>query len=128
MYNVLNTLSKYTYLYILKNIISYTFLLVFKFVESLQCILKRFLSKNNNFPQKNLTVYLLSPWEPLTSSTITSKPELQYPTEMNNEPAFTSPEKAQQCSHLRCNQNIQSLSPDKKSALFFNPFLRYNHF
>ena len=32
--------SKYTYFYILKNITSYTFLFVFKIVESLQCILK----------------------------------------------------------------------------------------
>ena len=40
MYGVLNTLSEYTYLYISKNITSYTFLLVFKIVESLQCILK----------------------------------------------------------------------------------------
>ena len=39
MYNVLNTLSEYTYFYISKNITSYTFLLVFKIVESLQCIL-----------------------------------------------------------------------------------------
>ena len=40
MYSVLNTLSEYTYFYISKNIISYTFLLVFKIVESLQCILR----------------------------------------------------------------------------------------
>ena len=40
MYNVLNTLSEYIYFYISKNITSYTFLLVFKIVESLQCILK----------------------------------------------------------------------------------------
>ena len=40
MYSVLNTLSEYTYVYISKNITSYTFLLVFKIVESLQCILK----------------------------------------------------------------------------------------
>ena len=38
MYTVLNTLSKHTYFYISKNITSYTFLLVFKIVESLQCI------------------------------------------------------------------------------------------
>ena len=42
MYSVLNTLSEYTYLYISKNITSYTFLLLFKIVESLQCILKRY--------------------------------------------------------------------------------------
>ena len=40
MYSVLNTLSEYTNFYISKNITSYTFLLVFKIVESLQCILK----------------------------------------------------------------------------------------
>ena len=40
LYSVLNTLTEYTYFYISKNIISYTFLLVFKIVESLQCILK----------------------------------------------------------------------------------------
>ena len=40
MYNVLNTLSEYIYFYISKNITSYTFLLVFKIVESLQCIVK----------------------------------------------------------------------------------------
>ena len=36
MYKVLNTLSEYTYFYISKNITSYTFLVVFKIVESLQ--------------------------------------------------------------------------------------------
>ena len=40
MYSVLNTLSGYRYFYISKNITSYTFLLVFKIVENLQCILK----------------------------------------------------------------------------------------
>ena len=40
MYSVLNTLTEYTYFYISKNITSYTLLLVFKIVESLQCILK----------------------------------------------------------------------------------------
>ena len=40
VYSVLNTLSEYTYFYISKNITSYTFLLVFKIVESRQCILK----------------------------------------------------------------------------------------
>ena len=39
MYSVLHTLSEYTYFFISKNIISYTFLLVFKIVESIQCIL-----------------------------------------------------------------------------------------
>ena len=38
MYNVMNTLSEYTYFYISKNITSCTFLLVFKIVENLQCI------------------------------------------------------------------------------------------
>ena len=40
MRSVLNTISEYTYFYISKNITSYTFLLVFKIVESLKCILK----------------------------------------------------------------------------------------
>ena len=40
-YNVLNTLSKYIYFYISKNITSYTFLLAFEIVKSLQCILKQ---------------------------------------------------------------------------------------
>ena len=40
MYNVLKTLSKYIYFYISKDINSYTFLLVFKLLKSLQCILK----------------------------------------------------------------------------------------
>ena len=39
MYSVLNTLSEYTYIYISKNISSYIFWLIFKIVESLQCIL-----------------------------------------------------------------------------------------
>ena len=37
---VLNTLSEYTYFSISKDIISCTFLLVFKVAKSLQCILK----------------------------------------------------------------------------------------
>ena len=41
MYSVLNELSEYIYMYISKNITSYSFLLAFKIVESLQCILKR---------------------------------------------------------------------------------------
>ena len=39
MYSVLNTLSEYTYFYISKDITLYTFLLIFKSVESLHCIL-----------------------------------------------------------------------------------------
>ena len=42
MYSVFNTLSEYTYFYISKNTTSYTFLLVFKIVEGLKCILKSF--------------------------------------------------------------------------------------
>ena len=41
MYSVLNTLSEYRYFYISEIITSYTFLLVFKIVESLQCILNK---------------------------------------------------------------------------------------
>ena len=41
MYSVLNTLSEYAYFYILKNITSYTILLVFKIAECLQCMLNR---------------------------------------------------------------------------------------
>ena len=40
MYSVLDKLSEYVYFYTTKNIISYSFLLVFKIVESLRCILK----------------------------------------------------------------------------------------
>ena len=38
MYSVLNTLSEYTYFYISKDITLYAFSLVFKIVQSLQCI------------------------------------------------------------------------------------------
>ena len=41
MYGMLNTLSEYICFYMLKNITSQIFLLVFKIVESLQCILKK---------------------------------------------------------------------------------------
>ena len=37
MYSVLNTISEYTRLYLSENITSYTFLFVFKIVESLLC-------------------------------------------------------------------------------------------
>ena len=40
MYVVLNTLSKYRYFYISKSVTLYTFLPIFKIVESLQCFLK----------------------------------------------------------------------------------------
>ena len=42
MYTVLSTLSEYIYFYTSKHITSYTYLLIFKIVESLQCILKYF--------------------------------------------------------------------------------------
>ena len=45
----MNTLSEYIYFYISENITSYTFLFVFKIVESLQCILnKTSISKNQS--------------------------------------------------------------------------------
>ena len=44
MYEILIALSQYTYFYISKNIISYTFFLVFKIVENLQCIIKQSLN------------------------------------------------------------------------------------
>ena len=44
LYSVLNTLSEYKYLYISKTFNLYTFLLVFKIVERLQCILKKLFS------------------------------------------------------------------------------------
>ena len=50
MYSLLNTVSEYTHFYISKNITSYTFLLVFKFVESLQCVLKGTLMRSENLP------------------------------------------------------------------------------
>ena len=40
MHSVLNTLSECTYFYMSKNITSYTFLVVFEIVESIQCIPK----------------------------------------------------------------------------------------
>ena len=40
IYSVLNTLSEFLYFYTPENITSYTFLLVFKIVESHHCILK----------------------------------------------------------------------------------------
>ena len=40
MYSALNTLSENAYFYISKDITLYTFLIVFKIVKSLQCILK----------------------------------------------------------------------------------------
>ena len=43
MYSVLNALSEYIHFYISKSIISYTFLHVFKIVESLLCILEGWL-------------------------------------------------------------------------------------
>ena len=43
--SALNTISEYIYVYISKNIISYTFLLVFKIVESLQCMMEIFCKK-----------------------------------------------------------------------------------
>ena len=47
--SALNTLSEYIYFYILKNITSYTFLHVFKIIESLHCILKQTFSKMEHF-------------------------------------------------------------------------------
>ena len=44
VYSVLSTLSEYTYFYLSKTITSYTFLLLFKIVKRLQCILKRVLT------------------------------------------------------------------------------------
>ena len=40
VFSVLNTLSEYKYCYISKNVTSYIFLLVFKIIKNLQCILK----------------------------------------------------------------------------------------
>ena len=40
IYSILNILSEYKWFYLSKNITSYTFLLVLKIVERLQCILK----------------------------------------------------------------------------------------
>ena len=49
MYSVLNNLSEYTYSYIDKNITSYSFLLAFKIVKSLQCIIKDNFARYNTF-------------------------------------------------------------------------------
>ena len=45
MYSVLNMLSEYSYFYISENITSYKFLLVFKIVESFQCIVNRWIGR-----------------------------------------------------------------------------------
>ena len=42
MYSVLNTLSEYTYVYILKNITSYIFLFAFKINERIQCVIEQY--------------------------------------------------------------------------------------
>ena len=55
MYSVLNTLSEYTYFYISKDITLYTFLLVFKIIESLQCILK----ERNRLISKGMSIIYL---------------------------------------------------------------------
>ena len=46
LYRLFWILSEYTYFYISKNITSYTFLLVFKSVKSLQCILNEYLLRD----------------------------------------------------------------------------------
>ena len=48
MCSVLNTLRQYIYFYISKNIVSYTFLLILKIVESLQWILKVYYNDSKN--------------------------------------------------------------------------------
>ena len=57
MYSALNTISEYIYFYISKNITSCTFFLVFKTVESLQCILnlKSLISSPKCFQSTNPT-------------------------------------------------------------------------
>ena len=54
MHSVLNILSEYKYVYISKNIASYTFLLAFKIVETLQCILKDLFSPSHPIKPKQL--------------------------------------------------------------------------
>ena len=56
MYIVLNTLSEYTYFYTSKNITSYNFLLAFKIVESLKCILKQ-RNEKHSFNAKDAVNY-----------------------------------------------------------------------
>ena len=53
IYNVLDTLSEYTYFYVWINVTLYTFLLVFKIVESAQSILE----EKGNICQILLTFY-----------------------------------------------------------------------
>ena len=50
MYSVLNTPSEYTKFYISKNITSHNFLLVFKMVETLQCISRLTITRWGNIP------------------------------------------------------------------------------
>ena len=52
MYSVLNTLSEYTFFYILEKLLHYV--LLFKIVESLQCIIK-WLNLNYNLVKKVIT-------------------------------------------------------------------------
>ena len=56
MYSVLNTLAGYTYFYRSKTIASYTFLLVFKLIGILQCILKGTLMQTWKYP--NMFLFL----------------------------------------------------------------------
>ena len=51
MYSVLKTLSEYTFFCISKNITPYTLLLVFKIIESPQCILKQQNAHKKSFTQ-----------------------------------------------------------------------------
>ena len=77
MYSVLSTLSKY--FYTSKNITSYTFLLVLKIVESLQCILN---NKNNMKTGSSMNVrsppnhsLLINQFNNLSSDSINKNPE-----------------------------------------------------
>ena len=57
MYSAMSTLSEYTHFYISKNITSYTFLLVFKIVESLQYILNLAWKEKHLFSINTLLFY-----------------------------------------------------------------------
>ena len=59
MYSILNTLSGHTIFNIWKNFTSHTLLLVFKIVESLQCILKVFTSVSQKWKCGRYNTFML---------------------------------------------------------------------
>ena len=69
MYIVLNKLSEYLYFHVSKNITSYTFFLVFKIAERLQCILNYYFRVNFAYLMK-LWPCALTRWNAGIASTL----------------------------------------------------------